>query len=153
MLWWLQVNSNGTQLYIHMHPSSPRPPSHSGGHLTVSRVPHAKGHFWMKPQRTEGSWVWRTQEKGQKNIPGGWDSMNKGRDAENKTLGRPAISAVAGGHGKRKVVRTLYKDTTKLTYLDGRTRTACQGGPGQCKAHQGNLGESICVQTWLESGK
>ena len=38
----------------------------------------------MKPQRTEGSWVWGTQEKGRKNIPGGWDSMNKGRDAENK---------------------------------------------------------------------
>lgn len=34
-------------------------------------------------------------------------------------LGRPEISAVAGGHGKRKVMRTLFKDTTKLTYCTG----------------------------------
>ena len=36
-------------------------------------------------------------------------------------LGRPASSTVAGRHGKRKAMRTLYKDKTKLTY--------CMGGP------------------------
>ena len=40
----------------------------------------------MKPQRTEGVGFWVTQEKGKKNIPGGWDSMSKGRDAENKGI-------------------------------------------------------------------
>lgn len=61
-----------------------------------------------------------TQEKGKKNIPGGWDSMSKGRDAKIKqSLGRPVSSTVAGRHGKRQVMRTLYKDTTKLTYCMG----------------------------------
>lgn len=36
-----------------------------------------------------------------------------------ESLGRPAISAVARGHGKKKVMRTLYKDTTELTYCTG----------------------------------
>ena len=36
-------------------------------------------------------------------------------------LGRPVSSTVAGRHGKRKAMRTLYKDTTKPTY--------CTGGP------------------------
>ena len=29
-----------------------------------------------------------TQEKGKKNIPGGWDSMSKGRDAGKRDIGK-----------------------------------------------------------------
>ena len=97
-----------------------------------------------------------TQEKGKKNIPGGWDSMSKGRDAKIKqSLGRPVSSTVAGRHGKTREEASdenALQRHNEADLLHGRTRTACQGGPGQGKARQGNLGESICVQTWLASG-
>ena len=41
MLWWLQVNSEGTQPYIYMYPFSHKPPSHLGWRITLSRVPCA----------------------------------------------------------------------------------------------------------------
>ena len=41
MLWSFQLNSEGTQLYIYVYPFSPRPPSHPGWHITLSRVPYA----------------------------------------------------------------------------------------------------------------
>lgn len=51
--------------------------------------------------------------------------MSKGRDAKIKqSLGRPVSSTMAGRHGKRQVMRTLYKDTMKLTY--------CMGGLELC---------------------
>ena len=39
MLWQFQVSSKGTQLCIHMHPFSPKLPSHGGCHIMLSRVP------------------------------------------------------------------------------------------------------------------
>ena len=41
MLWWFQVDSEGTQPYIYMYLFSPQLPSHPGCHLTLSRVPCA----------------------------------------------------------------------------------------------------------------
>ena len=38
MLWSFQVNSKGAQPYIYMYPFSPKPPSHPGCHITLSRV-------------------------------------------------------------------------------------------------------------------
>ena len=40
-LWQFQVNSQGTQQYIYMYPSSPKFPSHPGCSITLSRVPCA----------------------------------------------------------------------------------------------------------------
>ena len=40
-LWLFQVKSKGTQPYTYMDPLCPRPPSHPGCHLTLSRVPCA----------------------------------------------------------------------------------------------------------------
>ena len=48
MLWWFQTHSKVTQPYIHMYPFSPNLPSHSGCHITLSRVPcaiHAVGPY------------------------------------------------------------------------------------------------------------
>ena len=45
-------------------------------------LPKATFEWNLKGQKGVGFWV--TQEKGKKNIPGGGDSMSKGRDAENK---------------------------------------------------------------------
>ena len=42
MLWQPQAKSKGTQPYIHMHPFSPRLPSHLGYHVTLSRASCAK---------------------------------------------------------------------------------------------------------------
>ena len=39
--WWFQVDSKGTQPYIHMYPFSPKLPSHPGCHMTLSRIPRA----------------------------------------------------------------------------------------------------------------
>ena len=39
MLWQFQMNSKGTQPYLYMYALSPRLPSHSGCHMTLSRVP------------------------------------------------------------------------------------------------------------------
>ena len=41
MLWWYQVDSKGSQPYIHMYPFSPKLPSDPGCHITLSRVPCA----------------------------------------------------------------------------------------------------------------
>ena len=41
MSWWFQWDSKGTQPYIYMYPFSPKPPSHPGCHMTLSRVPCA----------------------------------------------------------------------------------------------------------------
>ena len=38
MLWWFQVNSEGTQPHIYMYPFSPKLPSHLGYPITLSRV-------------------------------------------------------------------------------------------------------------------
>ena len=40
-LWYFQVNSKGTQPYVYMYSFSPKLPSHSGCHITLSRVPCA----------------------------------------------------------------------------------------------------------------
>ena len=41
VLWYFQVNSQGTQPYTYMYPFSPKLPSHPGCHITLSRVPCA----------------------------------------------------------------------------------------------------------------
>ena len=41
MLWWFQVNNEGTQPYIHMCPFFPKLPFHPGCHITLGRVPYA----------------------------------------------------------------------------------------------------------------
>ena len=41
MLWWCQVNREGTQPYIYKNPPFPKPPSHPDCHTTLSRVPCA----------------------------------------------------------------------------------------------------------------
>ena len=38
MLWQFQVNNEGTQSYIYLHPFSPKLPSHPGWHITLSRA-------------------------------------------------------------------------------------------------------------------
>ena len=46
MLWSSQVNSEGTQPYIHMNPFSPKHLSPAGCHITLSRVPNML-MFWL----------------------------------------------------------------------------------------------------------
>ena len=41
MLWCVWVNSEGTQPYMCVYPFSPKPPSHPGWHIALSRVPCA----------------------------------------------------------------------------------------------------------------
>ena len=40
-LWLFPVKSKGSQPYVHIHPFSPKPPSHPGWHITLRRVPCA----------------------------------------------------------------------------------------------------------------
>ena len=48
MLWQPQVNSEGTQPYIHVHLSSPKTPSHPGCHMTRSSSPcFTVGPCWL----------------------------------------------------------------------------------------------------------
>ena len=46
MVWWFQVDSEGTQPYIHMDPFFPKLPSHPGCHIALSRSPCA-GHGYL----------------------------------------------------------------------------------------------------------
>ena len=47
MLWWFQVNSEGTQPDVSMYPSSPKLSSHSGCHVTLSRFPVLYSRFLL----------------------------------------------------------------------------------------------------------
>ena len=47
VLWYFQVNSQGTQPYTYMYPFSPKLPSHPGCRITLSRVPYAIQWSWM----------------------------------------------------------------------------------------------------------
>ena len=65
-LWLFQVNSKGSQPYVHINPFSLKPPSHPGWHVTLRRVPcamliqlaihfeysSADTRFWMQGEVT-----------------------------------------------------------------------------------------------------
>ena len=51
MLWWFQVNSEGTQPYVFMYPFSPKLPSHPVCHITLSQLIFDKSEIavqWRK---------------------------------------------------------------------------------------------------------
>ena len=71
MLWWFQVNSEGTQPYVYMYPFSPKLPSHPVCHITLSQLIFDKSEIavqWRKKNLVK-KWYWRNwPPQGEKRI-------------------------------------------------------------------------------------